>query len=206
MELASLNFAQQRPQHCFDTRFNSHTSIAGVTPTKVVATISTSETIVFTGRNMDILVEFKDACIILPGITFVKRGFLSFWQLDTLTGYVIRSLDNARSLAVCRKSCATWAASGSPPQSRQSRRRKEHSNEIQSSTWVHLVISILNGQTKQGTRQVQFRQREQVVRGPRNITMTRLARPASTSSVRDKSTGRPTLRCARRTDRTRAQG
>jgi hypothetical protein len=47
--------------------------------------------------------------------------FLGFWRADTPTvGHVIRSLGNARSLAVCRMSCATWAPPGSPPQSRQS--------------------------------------------------------------------------------------
>lgn len=105
---------------------------------------------------MDIPVEFKDAYIILPGLTFVKHGFLSFWQLDALTGYVIRSLGNARSLAVFRMSCATWATSGTPPQSRPSRPRKEHSNEIQPSTWFHLVISILNGQTRNSADPVQI--------------------------------------------------
>jgi hypothetical protein len=80
VELASLNFAQQRPQHCFDARFDSHTPIAGVTPTKVVAAINTSERMLLAGRYMAIPVEVKYAFIILPRPAYVKSGFLSIWR------------------------------------------------------------------------------------------------------------------------------
>lgn len=75
MERASLNVAWQWPQHCFDPRFDSHTPIAGVTAARVVATISTSERMLLTGRHMAIPVKIKVASIILPRPAYVKSGF-----------------------------------------------------------------------------------------------------------------------------------
>jgi len=88
--VASLDLAQQAPQqvpqHGFDPPsrpFASHAPVAGATPTKAVAAISTNESSFLAGRNMGMPFNRPpNAAIILPILTHIKHSphVLASWR------------------------------------------------------------------------------------------------------------------------------